>query len=75
METKNYILDDVEPTYRPMIIDGEDAQARSGETFTRLSPAHEIEVSGYPQGAQEDVDRAVTAARQALIALAAVHRL
>ena len=66
METKNYTLDDVEPTYRPMIIDGEDAQARSGETFTRLSPAHEIEVSSYPQGAQDDVDRAVTAARQAL---------
>lgn len=66
METKSYTLDDVEPAYRPMIIDGEDTQARSGQTFTRLSPAHEIEVSSYPQGAQEDVDRAVTAARHAL---------
>jgi betaine-aldehyde dehydrogenase len=66
METKNYTLEDVEPTYRPMIIDGEDTQAQSGETFTRLSPAHEIEVSSFPQGAQEDVDRAVTAARKAL---------
>lgn len=66
METKSYLLDDVEPTYRPMIIDGEDAQAHSGETFTRLSPAHEIEVTSFPRGAQEDVDRAVTAARRAL---------
>ncbi|TLM88258.1 aldehyde dehydrogenase family protein [Pseudarthrobacter sp. NamE5] len=66
METKNYTLADVEPTYRPMIINGEDAQASSGETFTRLSPAHEIEVTSFPKGTQEDVDRAVTSARQAL---------
>ena len=64
METKNYTLDDVEPTYRPMIIDGEDAQAQSGRTFTRLSPAHEVEVTSYPRGGQEDVDRAVIAARR-----------
>lgn len=66
METRNYTLDDVEPTYRPMIIDGEDVQARSGETFTRLSPAHEVEVTSYPQGGKDDVDRAVAAARRAL---------
>jgi betaine-aldehyde dehydrogenase len=66
METKSYTLDDVEPTYRPMIIDGEDAQAQSGQTFTRLSPAHEVEVTSFPKGGQEDVDRAVTAARKAL---------
>ncbi|MEW1822550.1 aldehyde dehydrogenase family protein [Arthrobacter sp. NPDC080031] len=66
METRNYTLDDVEPTYRPMIIDGEDVQARSGETFTRLSPAHEIEVTSFPQGGKDDVDRAVAAARRAL---------
>jgi acyl-CoA reductase-like NAD-dependent aldehyde dehydrogenase len=66
METKNYTLADVEPTYRPMIINGEDAQASTGETFTRLSPAHEVEVTSFPKGTQEDVDRAVTAARTAL---------
>ncbi|MBB6402843.1 aldehyde dehydrogenase family protein [Arthrobacter sp. AZCC_0090] len=66
METRNYTLDDVEPTYRPMIIDGEDVQARSGETFTRLSPAHEVEVTSFPQGGKDDVDRAVAAARRAL---------
>lgn len=66
METRNYTLDDVEPTYRPMIIDGEDVQARSGETFTRLSPAHEVEVTSFPQGGKDDVDRAVLAARKAL---------
>jgi betaine-aldehyde dehydrogenase len=66
METKDYTLDDVEATYRPMIIDGEDTQATSGETFRRLSPAHEVEVTSYPKGDQDDVDRAVTAARQAL---------
>ncbi|KRE53473.1 sorbosone dehydrogenase [Arthrobacter sp. Soil736] len=66
METKSYTLDDVEPTYRPMIIDGEDAPAQSGETFTRLSPAHEVEVTSFPQGGREDVDRAVGAARRAL---------
>lgn len=66
METKNYTLADVEPTYRPMIIDGEDTQASTGETFTRLSPAHEVEVTSFPKGTQEDVDRAVTSARRAL---------
>jgi betaine-aldehyde dehydrogenase len=66
METKNYTLADVEPTYRPMIINGEDAQASTGETFTRLSPAHEVEVTSFPKGTQEDVNRAVTAARTAL---------
>jgi len=66
METKNYTLADVAATYRPMIINGEDAQASTGETFTRLSPAHEVEVSSFPQGGKDDVDRAVAAARQAL---------
>lgn len=66
METKNYTLADVEPTYHPMIIDGEDARASSGETFTRLSPAHEVEVTSFPKGTGEDVDRAVTSARRAL---------
>lgn len=66
METKSYTLDDVEPTYRPMIIDGEDAPAQSGETFTRLSPAHEVEVTSFPKGAEADVDRAVSSARRAL---------
>jgi betaine-aldehyde dehydrogenase len=66
METKNYTLADVELTYRPMIIDGEDAKASDGETFTRLSPAHEVEVTSFPKGTQEDVDRAVSSARRAL---------
>ncbi|MCP2046564.1 UNVERIFIED_ORG: acyl-CoA reductase-like NAD-dependent aldehyde dehydrogenase [Paenarthrobacter nicotinovorans] len=66
METKNYTLSDVELTYRPMIINGEDTPASNGETFTRLSPAHEVEVTSFPKGTQEDVDRAVVAARHAL---------
>jgi acyl-CoA reductase-like NAD-dependent aldehyde dehydrogenase len=66
MDTKNYTIEDVEPTYRPMIIDGEDVQAQSGETFTRLSPAHNTAVSSYPEGGKEDVERAVRAARAAL---------
>ncbi|NKX52242.1 aldehyde dehydrogenase family protein, partial [Arthrobacter deserti] len=66
METKSYTLQDVRPTYRPMIIDGQDTGASSGATFTRYRPAHEIEVTSFPKGAEADVDRAVAAARRAL---------
>jgi betaine-aldehyde dehydrogenase len=64
--TKSYTLDEVQPTYRPMIINGEDATALSGETFTRHSPAHDVEVTSFPKGAEADVDLAVKAARKAL---------
>lgn len=64
--TKSYTLEEIQPVYRPMIINGEDATALSGETFTRLSPAHEVEVSSFPKGGAADVDLAVGAARKAL---------
>jgi len=66
METKSYTLDDVRPSHRPMIIGGRDTEALSGATFTRFSPAHEVEVTSFPQGGVEDVDLAVRAARKAL---------
>jgi betaine-aldehyde dehydrogenase len=53
------------PVHRPMIIGGAETEARSGERFSRSSPAHDIVVSTYPQAAADDVDRAVSAARRA----------
>jgi betaine-aldehyde dehydrogenase len=53
------------PVDRAMVIDGDDAEALSGERFSRESPAHDTVVSTYPQAAPEDVDRAVKAARRA----------
>jgi betaine-aldehyde dehydrogenase len=61
----NYIADDIKLVPRAMVIDGESVPALSGETFVRLSPAHDIEVTRLPNGDKEDVDRAVTAARKA----------
>jgi betaine-aldehyde dehydrogenase len=52
------------PVDRAMVIDGDDAEALSGERFSRESPAHDTVVSTYPQAAPEDVDRAVQAARR-----------
>ncbi|BAU31049.1 aldehyde dehydrogenase family protein [Microcella alkaliphila] len=65
-QAKNYTLSEIEATTLEMVIDGESVPAASGETFTRSSPAHDIEVSTLPRGDREDVDRAVTSARRAL---------
>jgi acyl-CoA reductase-like NAD-dependent aldehyde dehydrogenase len=62
----SYTLNDIKPVYRPMLIDGADTEAVSGQTFTRNSPAHEVQVGSYPLGDAADVDRAVRAARRAL---------
>jgi betaine-aldehyde dehydrogenase len=50
---------------RPMVIGGADVEAASGERFERLSPAHDVLVGTYPKAGEEDVDRAVLAARRA----------
>src|SRR5690606_6009939 len=46
------------------LIDGDDVPASSGGTFTRISPAHGIAVGRYADAGEEDVDRAVQAARR-----------
>ena len=48
-----------------MVIGGQMADAVSGETFTVYNPATGKALAEVPKGGQEDVDRAVQAARQA----------
>jgi len=48
-----------------MFIDGDWADARSGETATIINPATEEEIAKVPKGDASDVDRAVAAARSA----------
>jgi betaine-aldehyde dehydrogenase len=48
-----------------LILDGREVEAVGGETFQRLSPAHDVVVARYARGGAEDVDRAVAAARRA----------
>ncbi len=48
-----------------MIIDGKTVPAASGKTFPTLNPATGTEIARLAEGAQEDVDRAVAAARRA----------
>ena len=48
-----------------MWIDGQSVPAKSGQTFSRESPAHGIKVGEYPLAGAEDVDAAVAAARRA----------
>jgi len=52
-------------TDRLMVVDGDEVEARSGERFERISPAHDTVVATYPQAGAEDVDLAVGAARRA----------
>ncbi|MGN6332953.1 MAG: aldehyde dehydrogenase family protein [Motilibacteraceae bacterium] len=52
-------------TFR-MLIDGASVDALSGETFERVSPAHDQVVSRFPRGSAGDTDRAVAAARRAV---------
>ncbi|MGN6243754.1 MAG: aldehyde dehydrogenase family protein, partial [Motilibacteraceae bacterium] len=49
-----------------MLIDGASVDALSGETFDRVSPAHDQVVSRFPRGGAADTDRAVAAARRAV---------
>jgi betaine-aldehyde dehydrogenase len=46
-------------------IGGERVQSRTGKRFERRSPAHDTPVGEYPEAAEEDVDAAVLAARNA----------
>jgi betaine-aldehyde dehydrogenase len=48
-----------------LIVGGQEVEAVGGETFERLSPAHDVVVSRYAKGGAEDVNRAVVAARRA----------
>src|ERR1700757_3740924 len=48
-----------------MWIDGQAMSAKSGQTFSRESPAHGVKVGEYPLAGSDDVDAAVAAARRA----------
>jgi betaine-aldehyde dehydrogenase len=50
-----------------MWIDGEPAQARSGETLTIENPATEEPIATVPRARQDDVERAIASARKAQI--------
>ncbi|REJ32987.1 MAG: betaine-aldehyde dehydrogenase, partial [Bacillota bacterium] len=49
-----------------MIIDGQQVEAASGETFTVINPATNEALATFAKGGPEDVDRAVDAARRAM---------
>ncbi len=53
------------PAERRMIIGGRDSEATDGARFVRESPGDGEIVASYPQATAEDVDRAVSAARDA----------
>ena len=53
------------PFIYSMWIDGQAAPAKSGQTFSRESPAHGVKVGEYPLAGADDVDAAVAAARRA----------
>jgi aldehyde dehydrogenase (NAD+) len=55
---------DIAPSYG-LFIDGEFAEAADGRVFKSLAPATEEVLSEIAQGGEEDVDRAVRAARKA----------
>ena len=48
-----------------MWIDGQAVPAKSGQKFSRESPAHGVKVGEYPLAGSDDVDAAVAAARRA----------
>src|SRR6201997_3749790 len=48
-----------------MWIDGQAVPAKSGQTFSRESPAHSVKIGEYPLAGTDDVDMAVAAARRA----------
>jgi betaine-aldehyde dehydrogenase len=47
------------------LIDGAWTGAADGQTFERVSPAHDVVVGRYPSAGVEDLERAVAAARRA----------
>jgi phenylacetaldehyde dehydrogenase len=52
-------------TPKQLLINGEWVNAVSGKTFETIDPATEEKLADVAQGGAEDIDRAVTAARQA----------
>jgi len=54
-----------EPRRFQMYIDGQFADAASGETITRHSPAHGVPVASWPRAGKDDTERAIAAARRA----------
>ena len=50
---------------KKLLINGEFVNAASGKTFATIDPATEEKLADIAQGGAEDIDRAVTAARQA----------
>ena len=50
-----------------MLINGQWVDAKSGERYERESPAHGVMVGSYPKAGAEDVDDAVSAARNAFL--------
>jgi acyl-CoA reductase-like NAD-dependent aldehyde dehydrogenase len=53
------------PNLRPLTLGGTQRQARSGETLSATNPATGEELARFPKGTAEDVDDAVSAAKQA----------
>ena len=47
------------------LIDGKWAAAADGDTFERISPAHDVPVGRYPRAGVEDLERAVGGAQPA----------
>ena len=52
-------------TPKKLLINGEFVDAASGQTFATIDPATEEKLTDVARGGVEDIDRAVTAARQA----------
>lgn len=53
------------PAWVPLIVDGRELPAQSGETFPTLNPANGRELAPVARAQAADVDRAVAAARRA----------
>ena len=58
--------DQVEIRQTKMLVDGELSPSASGRTFETIDPVTEESIASIPEGTEEDVDRAVRAARRAL---------
>lgn len=63
---KDYAVSDIVAGSHSLLIDGADIEAASGDRFSRISPAHGVEVGTYANASAVDVDAAVRAARAAL---------
>lgn len=58
-------LTDITISENRLILDGQEVDSISGETFERTSPAHDVLVGRYAKSGADDVARAVIAARRA----------